>query len=163
MNAIKMEMPKSKPKTKSKVVKPRVGPTEEVIEEMLEEYILDRPIPEEEQRLLQRPLRPVSRAPATRGLYLRITQQEVRGFLVGYEMHVPNGHSLDGDPTGFLNHVKSKMQRKLQKEGGKKILIHHTKEKLSSVNQFVHIRTHTICQKVVFNQRHLKRHRNSHI
>ena len=55
---------------------------------LLVEYILDKPIPGEEQAQLQRPLRPIRLAPTTRGLNFRKSQQAIRGFLVGYEIHV---------------------------------------------------------------------------
>ena len=116
MNALKM--PKGKV-VKAQEIKPKsraIGLTEEVKEEMLGEYILDWPIPEETQKRLPRPLQPVSRAPTTRELNFRRTQHAMRGFLVGYEMNIPNGHPLEGDPTGLLNYVKTKIRRKVEEE-----------------------------------------------
>ena len=119
MNAIKLK-PKKHAKSiagvrgrQAPAVKPKSMVEKVQNEILLDEYILDRPIPVEEQTQLQRPLKPIKLAPTTRGLNFRKSQQAIRGFLVGYEMHIPNGCEFEKDSMALLNHVKSKIQNKL--------------------------------------------------
>ena len=93
IEALNIKIPPKCKKAKSK------SKVEKVKTEMLQEYLP----PEEEPS-----------APTT--LSFRMTEQAMRGFLVGYEMRVPDGHELEGDPMAFLNHVKLMIQRKLEEE-----------------------------------------------